>query len=108
MSLRKIADEFALKVVSGQFAEAQKMLGGEAKEAWTSEAIQEAYSEMVEYFDGAEAKVEEGWSDEFAETKLDEGTLLYVPIVSAEGDSEAISVVIDDSGAIVDIEFGRP
>jgi hypothetical protein len=108
MSLRKIADEFSLKVVSGQFAEAQKMLGGEAREVWTQEGIQEAYSDMVEYFNGAEVKVEEGWNDEFAETKLDEGTLLYVPIISAEGDSEAISVVIDESGAIVDLEFGRP
>ena len=108
MSLRKIADEFSLKIVSGQFEEAQKMLGGEAKEVWTPEALQEAYTDMVEYFDGAEARVEVGWNDEFAETKIDEGTLLYVPIFSAEGESEAISVVVDDSGKIIEIEFGRP
>ena len=108
MSLRKLADEFALKVVAGNYKEAHEMLSDVAKSEWTPNAIKEEFEAMYEDLSESKPFVITDWNDENGETDLDNGTLLYVPIDSEDGWSEAISIIINSSNQIIEIEFGRP
>ncbi|MEO1521707.1 MAG: hypothetical protein AAFU78_13160 [Cyanobacteria bacterium J06633_2] len=107
MSAKSLVQNFASTVLRGQYEEAFQMLSGEAKDDWSPDAIKEAFEDMVEYFEGAAPRLDLEFDDEFGITKLDEGTLVYVPVVSDEG-SEAISGLVDHESRIVDLEFGRP
>ena len=108
MSVREIANEFSVKIVSGRYEEAFKMLSGGARDAWSPESLKSAYKQMVEYFEDSKPKVASEFDDEFGQIALDEGTLVYVPIFCEEGFSEAISVMLDPNQKIVSVEFGRP
>ena len=108
MSLRNIANDFSLKVVAGSYEDAFEMLSGEAREIWSASSLKESYLDMIEYFEGEAAQVLTEFDDEFGMTPLEDGTLLYVPVNTESGLSEAISGVIDASGGITEVEFGRP
>ena len=107
MNVKETANQFAEKVVAGDYAAANAMLSSDIRADWTAEAIQTAYEEMIEYFEGDPVRVNTEFEEEFGKTQLDHGTLLYVPLESDFG-SEAISVVIDSQNQIVEVEFGRP
>ena len=106
MLIRQLADEFALRTVNGAYSEAADLLSTEAQAKWTAELIEENFLEMIKYFDEAEIEVITNW-DELEDVELDNGMMLYVPI-EADGESEAITVVINEDHEIVDIGFGRP
>ncbi len=106
LTTRQAADTFALHVVQGAYSEAASMLSPAAQENWTEELIEENYQAMIRYFDDAEIEVITNW-DELEDVEVDNGMMLYVPI-EADGESEAITVVIDEEHKIVDIGFGRP
>ena len=108
MSLRSIADRFALKIVAGEYGAAFSMLSVTAKQEWNAQSLQDEFEAMYENIDIAKPRVVTEWNDESGTTKFDDGTLLYVPIDSNDPWSEAISVFIDNNNEIVEVEFGRP
>ena len=108
MSPRNIANDFALKIVAGDYAAAFGMLAGDARQTWSPESIKRTYEDMIEYFQGSDAQVITDHDDEYGTTPLDEGTLVYVPIACDDGFSEAVSVIIDANNEIIEVEFGRP
>jgi len=108
MSLRKMADQLASLIVEKQYEQAFELLSQTAKDEWPVIAIKEEYEAMVEYFEESEAQVVKGFDDEYAETQIDDMTMLYVPIQNEEGESEAIVVMFDESKNIIGLEFGRP
>ena len=103
---RKIADEFVLKIVAGQYIEACEMLAEPAASKWDADSLKAEYQEMIEYFEGSAPEVITNW-DELEDIQLDHGVMIYVPVESDEG-GEAITTVIDKSGKIIEVEFGRP
>ena len=108
MSHRAIADRFALSIVAGNYQDAFQMLSANAKNVWSVQSLEDAFVEMYDDIEVAKPKVVTEWKDSSGTTKLDRGTLLYIPIESEDPWSEAISVIIDENDEIVEVEFGRP
>lgn len=108
MSNRKIADQFALKIVDGEYSKAFEMLSKSMQQEWTIESLKEEFESMYESIGSAKPVVVTDWNDVSATTELENGTLLYVPIESNDPWSEAISVIVDAVGKIIEVEFGRP
>ncbi|WP_317932753.1 hypothetical protein [Halioxenophilus sp. WMMB6] len=97
-------------MVSGKYNEAYALLSPACKSELSQQALAEHYQEMVEYF-SEEGPCEVTVMEPPVVTELAEDkVLVYVPILSNNdfGESEALSLVIDASGAVCDIEFGRP
>ena len=108
MSLRNLADTFALKITAGEYAAAFEMLSKSAQEIWSPESLRESFEGMYADIQLAQPRVITGWNDDSGTTELRQGTMLYVPIESADPWSEAIIVIIDQSKEIIEVEFGRP
>ena len=108
MSLRAIADQFALRIVGGKYQEAYEMLSKAAKEEWSPASLKDEFEGMYDNIELAEPTVVTEWNDISGTHDLENGTMLYVPIESNDPWSEAITVIIDGTNEIIGVEFGRP
>lgn len=107
MHPKELANQFAKKIVEGAFQEAHGMLAGSLQEDWPPQVLKETFEEMIEYFEGSPIHLVMDFDDEFSITKIEGGTFVYVPVESDEG-SEAIAVLVNGNGQIIEVEFGRP
>lgn len=107
----KLAAEFAAALVAGRFDEAHNMLCASARNSWPVAALEEAYAEMVGYFESPPTLVQvmevmTDWPDK----KPQDIGWAYTAI-AGDDESEAVTVVIkSENGAnlIRSIEWGRP
>ena len=98
------AIEFAQCLTESDYHSADRMLHPSLKEDWTVESLRASYNLMLTSSGEAIATVVK---TSVSVARLDHGTFVFVPIQTAE-EVEGVSVVVDSSGLICELEFGRP
>ena len=107
----KVAAEFASALMASQFEKAHQLLATSARADWPPSSLQEAYTEMVEYFETPPNLVEvmevmTDWPD-----KQPKDVGWAYAAIAGDSESEAVTVIVcDENGKhlIRNIEWGRP
>lgn len=107
----KVAAEFAMALVAGNYDRALEMLTASAKSEWDAETLQRTYLEMVKYFASPPNSVQVSEvMTEWPDRQPRDVGWAYAAIVG-EGESEAVTVIVSsvsDRHLIRSLEWGRP
>lgn len=110
MNYKDLAKEFSFLILDKNYDKAYSYIDSALANQLTKDEMIESFLDMIEYF------TEEGPCNITVEEPPviadlgDRRKMVYVPIVSNNefGESEALSIVFNTEGKIVELEFGRP